>query len=51
MAFHYHRKYRDFALIFFARIIRMFSYGILAAVFFDSLFNKGLTTDERRWVK
>lgn len=29
----------------------MFSYGMLAVVFFDNLFNKGLTATESSWVQ
>ena len=34
MALEYRRKCRDFVLIFLTRIMRMFSYGMLAVVFF-----------------
>jgi MFS family permease len=51
MAFTYQSKYRDFVLLFITRILRMFSYGMLAVVFFNNLFSKGLTATESSWIQ
>ncbi len=51
MGLNYQQKRRDFVFLFVTRIMRMFSYGMLAVVFFDNLFYKGLTTNEASWVQ
>ena len=43
MAFNYKRKCKDFVLLFITRIMRMFSYGMLAVIFFQNLFSKGIS--------
>lgn len=42
MGLNYQQKARDFRMLFLTRILRMFSYGMLAVVFFNNLFFKGL---------
>lgn len=51
MAFNYRNKCRDFVLLFVTRILRMFSYGMLAVVFLDNLFYKGLDEGQSSWVQ
>lgn len=51
MSFHYKKKCKDFTLLFLTRILRMFSYGMLAVVFFDNLFNKGINSTEASWLQ
>jgi predicted MFS family arabinose efflux permease len=43
MAFNYRRYHRDFALLFVTRIMRMIAYGMLAVIFLQHLFEKGLS--------
>lgn len=42
MGLNYQQKARDFRMLFLTRILRMFSYGMLAIVFFNNLFYKGI---------
>lgn len=42
MTFDYRIRYGDFVLLFLARIICMFSYGLLAVVYVDNLLYKRL---------
>lgn len=51
MAFDYRRKFKDFVLIFITRIMRMFSYGMLAVIFIDNLKFKGLNEEETSYVQ
>jgi len=51
MAFDYSRKLKDFVLIFITRIMRMFSYGMLAVIFIDNLKFKGLDEEETSYVQ
>ncbi len=51
MAFDYSRKLKDFVLIFITRIMRMFSYGMLAVIFIDNLKFKGLGEEETSYVQ
>lgn len=51
MAFLYRDKCKEFVLLFITRILRMFSYGMLALVFFDNLFFKGLSADQASWIQ
>jgi len=51
MGFDYRRKCKDFVMLFITRCLRMFSYGMLALVFFDNLFYKGFTTDQASWIQ
>ncbi len=37
------RHCKDFTLLFLTRILRMISYGMLAVIFFQNLFQKGLS--------
>ena len=43
MAFNYKRHCKDFTLLFVTRIMRMIAYGMLAVIFFDNLFMKGIS--------
>ncbi len=47
MAFNYRKKGFEILLIFIARIVRMFTYGMLVVVFMDSLFYKGINEAHR----
>jgi hypothetical protein len=51
MAFDYKRKFKDFFLLFVTRILRMFSYGMLAVIFLQNLKNKGLSGDQISWIQ
>lgn len=51
MGLNYQQKCRDFVLIFLTRVLRMFSYGMLALIFFENLFYKGLTPNEASWIQ
>jgi len=51
MAFHYKKKCKDFTLLFLTRILRMFSYGMLAVIFFDNLFQKGINATDASWLQ
>ena len=42
MGFHCTRFGKDYTLLFLARALRMFSYGMLAVIFFQNLFLKGI---------
>lgn len=42
---------KDFTLLYLTRFLRMFSYGMLAVIFFENLFNKGLTEQEASWIQ
>lgn len=43
MSFNYQKHFRDFLLLFITRIMRMIAYGMLAVIFFDNLFLKGIS--------
>lgn len=51
MGFNYKLKYQDFLFTFFARILRMFSYGILSVILYQTLFYKGLTAQKIGWIQ
>lgn len=42
---------KDIAILYLTRFLRMFSYGMLAVVLFENLFDKGLTEFEASWVQ
>ena len=43
MAFNFRAHAKDFILLFVTRILRMISYGMLAVIFFQNLFQKGIS--------
>lgn len=51
MAFNYRKHCSDFVLLFITRIMRMIAYGMLAVIFFDNLFNKGITEIQAGWIQ
>lgn len=51
MAFNYRRHCKDFTLLFVTRIMRMIAYGMLAVIFFDNLFMKGISEIEAGWIQ
>jgi MFS family permease len=42
---------KNFALLFLTRFLRMFSYGMLAVIFFENLFLKGISELEASWIQ
>jgi hypothetical protein len=51
MALHIDRFRRDYTLLFLTRIFRMIGYGMLAIVFFNNLFYKGITELQASWIQ
>lgn len=51
MGFNLNLSSRDLKLIFLTRILRMFSYGMLAVVFFDNLFFKNVQPPYASWIQ
>lgn len=51
MGFNFEKKKRDFVMIFATRMMRMFSYGLLALVFLDNLLSKGFSSDQASWIQ
>ena len=51
MGFHYQKHCSSFVLLFITRIVRMIAYGMLAVIFFDNLFWKGITEVEAGWIQ
>jgi hypothetical protein len=51
MGLNYQQKRGDFVLLFVTRMLRMFSFGMLAVVFFNILFYLGLDNYEASWLQ
>ena len=51
MAFQWQKHRKDFILLFVTRILRMISYGMLAVIFFQNLFNKGFSELTSSWIQ
>ena len=51
MGFHYRNHCKDFTLLFVTRIMRMIAYGMLAVIFFENLFLKGISEVESSWIQ
>ena len=43
MALSISKHCKDFVILFLTRILRMISYGMLAVIFFENLFLKGMS--------
>lgn len=51
MAFYWQKYRKDFILLFVTRVLRMISYGMLAVIFFQNLFNKGFSELTSSWIQ